>query len=65
MLKETLLIAREVIAEALHEIAINDLDRLELLINLSHFLDENNYDENIKVLHKNKRRIYEGTNKTR
>lgn len=50
MKKESLDKASEEIIKALKESDIDDMDKLELMLNLYHMLD--NYEENIKVLKK-------------
>jgi len=50
MNKESLIKAREIIIQSLSESNINNLDKLELMLNLNNFLQENEYEENIKVL---------------
>ena len=50
MKKESLEKARELIHEVLMNSKISDLDKYELLLNLTLFLRD--YDENIKVLRK-------------
>lgn len=52
MNKESLIKAREVIIQSLSESNINNLDKLELMLNINNFLQENEYEENIKVLAK-------------
>lgn len=54
MNKESLKIAREVIIQALDEAKIEQVDKAELMLNITNFLDENEYKENIKVLAKRK-----------
>ena len=53
MKKETLLKARAIIIEALLK-EEQDIDTLELIINLNHFLEPKDYENNIKVLNKSK-----------
>lgn len=48
--KESLIKARELIVNVLANPALNEIDRLELMLNLSRFLESEKYDENIKVL---------------
>lgn len=50
MNKESLIKAREIIIQSLSESNINNLDKLELMLNINNFLQENEYEENIKVL---------------
>ena len=50
MNKESLIKVREIIIQSLSESNINNLDKLELMLNLNNFLQENEYEENIKVL---------------
>ena len=50
MNKESLIKAREIIIQSLSESNINNLDKLELMLNINNFLQENKYEENIKVL---------------
>lgn len=42
--------ARDIIIQSLSESNINNLDKLELMLNINNFLQENEYEENIKVL---------------
>lgn len=56
MKKESLIKAREIIMQSLSESNINNLDKLELMLNVNHFLQENEYENNIKVLVKNNKR---------
>lgn len=53
MKKETLLKARTIIIEALSK-EEQDIDTLELIININHFLEPKDYENNIKVLNKSK-----------
>ena len=50
MNKESLEIVQEKIAELLNNVDIPIHEKVELLINLVHFLDPNKYEENIKIL---------------
>ena len=50
MNKESLIKAREIIIQSLSKSNINNLDKLELMLNINNFLQENKYEENIKVL---------------
>ena len=52
MKKESLKIIRDKIIDVLYQTDINPIDKGELVINLTHFLDENSYDNNVKVLRK-------------
>lgn len=52
MKKESLKIIRDKIIDILYQADINPIDKGELVINLTHFLDENSYDNNVKVLRK-------------
>ena len=52
MKKESLQIIRSKIINLLYEANIDPIDKGELAINLFHFLDENEYDNNIKILRK-------------
>ncbi len=53
MKKETLLKARTIIIEALSKVE-QDIDTLELIININHFLEPKDYENNIKILSKRK-----------
>jgi hypothetical protein len=53
MKKETLLKARAIIIETLLK-EEQDIDTLELIINLNHFLEPKDYENNIKILSKSK-----------
>ena len=55
MNKESLEIVQEKIADLLNNTKIDTIDKIELLINLVHFLDPDNYEENIQVLEENRR----------
>lgn len=50
MNKESLKIVQEQIADLLNNIDIPIHEKVELLINLSHFLNPEKYEENIKIL---------------
>ena len=52
MNKESLEKVQEKIADILNKTDIPTIDKIELLINLIHFLDSNKYEENIKTLSK-------------
>ena len=54
MNKESLRKAKDVIIKAVFNLNITAEDKTELMINLSHFLNENSYDKRIKVLRKEK-----------
>lgn len=58
MKKETLLKARAIIIEALSK-EEQDIDTLELIININHFLEPKDYENNIKILSKSKVGKYE------
>lgn len=53
MKKETLIKARAVIIQTLSENK-QDIDTLELIININHFLEPKDYENNIKILAKSK-----------
>jgi hypothetical protein len=55
MNKESLKKAREEIIKTLSNLDIDLVDRLELLININELLQENRYEEGIKVLRKSKK----------
>ena len=55
MNKESLKKAREEIIKVLINLDIDLVDRLELLININELLQENRYEEGIKVLRKSKK----------
>ncbi|HHX66625.1 MAG TPA: hypothetical protein GX708_01030 [Gallicola sp.] len=55
MNKESLIKARELLISVLSNSEINDIDKLELMLNINKFLQENEYEENIKVLVKKNR----------
>lgn len=50
MTNESLNVAIDVILEALDVTAIDDIDRVELMINITKFLAPAVYDDNIKTL---------------
>lgn len=52
MNKESLEKVQEKIVDILNSTDIPTIDKIELLINLIHFLDPNKYEENIKILSK-------------
>lgn len=52
MKKESLKIAKEVLMDTVAKLDIDAADRTELMINLYNLLDENKYENNIKVLAK-------------
>lgn len=63
MSKESIIKALEMIIKVLDESDIDIFDRTELMINISHFLDEKQYEENIKKLNYEKKRSrYNGYN---
>ena len=52
MKKESLYLARKIIIERISTVDMPLDDRIELMINLCHFLDDKEYEENIKILSK-------------
>lgn len=48
--KQSLIKAKEIIINALHNSDIKAVDRLELIINVATFLDQESYENSIKVL---------------
>ena len=55
MKKESLIIARDIILKLLDECdKIENIDKLELMLNLNNFLSPEEYQENVKVLNKNR-----------
>lgn len=56
MKEESLIQAYYKIYETIDKSTIDDLDKIELLMNLRLFLEPQEYDNNIKVLNKNIRR---------
>ena len=50
MYKESLEEALDVIIQSICNLNINQSDKVELLINLKHFLDVNKYQHNIELL---------------
>ena len=51
MKKQSLLELKQVINEYLtNKAEMDELDRVELIINMNHFLEPKMYDENVKVL---------------
>ena len=52
MNKESLEKVQEKIVDILNKTDIPTIDKIELLINLIHFLNPNKYEENIKTLSK-------------
>lgn len=57
MQKESIKKAIEILTEEIYASDIDNMDKLELVINLNHFLQ--NYDEAIKVKVKKKEKKYE------
>ena len=55
MEKESLIICRDKILNAFKKINIEPLDKLELMVNVYYFLDPEEYEDNIKVLKKEKK----------
>lgn len=55
MKKESLIKAREIILESLEKSNIDKQDKAELMLNMYHFLNENNYSNNIKILSKKRK----------
>lgn len=57
MTKESLLELKQAINEYLtNKSKMNEFDRLELIINMNHFLEPKMYEENCKVLEMNRRK---------
>ncbi len=56
MKQSSLEIAREVIIKALDESNIDQVDKCEIMLNITKFLNEKTYDKNIKILSKTKKR---------
>ncbi len=54
--KESLKIVRNAILETISELEIDVTDRVELMKNIYNFLDNKDYDDNIKTLAKRKYR---------
>ena len=54
MEKESLEIVSEKVVDMLNHAEIETIDKIELLVNLMHFLNPDEYDDNIKVLQKKK-----------
>lgn len=55
MNKESLIIARDIILKLLDECdKIENIDKLEIMLNLNNFLSPEEYQENVKVLNKNR-----------
>lgn len=52
MNEESILKARDEILKVLEKLDIDNADKMELIINIYHFLDEKKYDKNIKILRK-------------
>lgn len=50
MNKESLNKTLRMILLHLKDLGINSSDKMELMINISNFLDENKYEENVKIL---------------
>lgn len=55
MNKESLEKVQEKIAELLNNTDIDTIDKIELLINLIHFLNPETYEENIQVLEEHRK----------
>ena len=54
MEKESLEIVSEKVVDMLNHAEIETIDKIELLVNLMHFLNPDEYEDNIKVLQKKK-----------
>lgn len=55
MNKESLIIARDMILKLLDECdKIENIDKLEIMLNLNNFLSPEEYQDNVKVLNKNR-----------
>lgn len=52
MNEESLKRVRDEIIKVLEKLDIDNADKMELIINIYHFLDEKKYDKNIKILRK-------------
>ena len=50
MNKESLIKARELLISVLSNSEINDIDKVELMLNINKFLDEEVYKDNINIL---------------
>ena len=53
MQKESLKKTQDKIAKVMNKVDIPITDKIELLINIMHFLDVEKYEENIKILSRN------------
>ena len=56
MKKESLIKARDIIIESLNNSKIDQQDIAELMINLWHLLEPDQYEQNIKLLKRNQKR---------
>ena len=54
MSKESLIKTESQIINLLFNLDIDEVDKVELMVNLRHFLDADKYEENIKTLTKKK-----------
>ena len=54
MEKESLEIVSEKVVDMLNHAEIETIDKIELLVNLMHFLNPDEYEDNIKILQKKK-----------
>lgn len=55
MNKESLIIVRDMILKLLDECdKIENIDKLEIMLNLNNFLSPEEYQDNVKVLNKNR-----------
>ena len=52
MNRESLEIVQEKVVDLLNDTHIETIDKIELLINLVHFLDPDKYEQNIEILSK-------------
>lgn len=52
MEKESLEIVSEKVVDMLNHAEIETIDKIELLVNLMHFLNPDEYENNIKILQK-------------
>lgn len=55
MNKDSLIKAKDEIIKILEKLDIDNQDKMELIINIYHFLNEKEYNTNIKVLKKYKK----------
>jgi hypothetical protein len=57
MNKQSLQKAKEIIINSLEDASIDTIDKMELINNLWHFLNEENYKSNVEVLKQHQKKL--------